>query len=196
MSSSCQASRLRLCSAVLLMAALFAPCSFGQVSDGNLVGTVYDTSGKVVPDASVGARNTATGVLAETKSDQSGAYRFNNLPVGTYSVTVSSAGFASRELKDLSVDLNKTATANITLSIGTATQSIEVVDSAALIDTTTAQISNIFVSRLASDLPVAANPTGGYLNLSLLGAGVASSAESAREPVLRWAASVRATTTS
>ena len=154
---------------------LFAACSFGQVADGNLVGTVYDTSGKVVPDASVGAKNTATGVLAETKSDQSGAYRFNNLPVGSYSVTVSSAGFASRELKDLSVDLNKTATANITLSIGTATQSVEVVDSAALIDTTTAQIANIFASRLASDLPVAANPAGGYLNLSLLGAGVASS---------------------
>ena len=69
--------------------------SFGQVTDGNLVGTIYDTSGKVVPDASVGAKNTATGVIAETKSDQSGAYRFNNLPVGSYSVTVSSAGFAS-----------------------------------------------------------------------------------------------------
>ncbi len=158
-----------------LAATLFAMGSFGQVTDGNLVGTIYDVSGKVVPGASVGATNTATGVIAETKSDQSGAYRFNNLPVGTYSVTVSSAGFASRELKDLSVDLNKIATANITLSIGTATQSVDVVDSAALIDTSTAQIGNIFASRLASDLPVAANPTGGYLNLSLLGAGVASS---------------------
>ena len=49
------------------------------------------------------------------------------------------------------------------------------VDSTTLIDTTTAQIANIFASRLASDLPVAANPAGGYLNLSLLGAGVASS---------------------
>ena len=175
MSWSCHASQVRRFSAVLLTAVLFAAFSFGQVADGNLVGTVYDTSGKVVPDASVGARNTATGVLAETKSDQSGAYRFNNLPVGTYSVTVSSPGFASRELKDLTVELNKIATANITLSIGTTTESVEVVDSAALIDTTTAQISNIFASRLASDLPVASNPAGGYLNLSLLGAGVASS---------------------
>jgi len=175
MSWSCQAPLLRFFSAVFLTVMLLAACSFGQVTDGNLVGTVYDASGKVIADASVGARNVATGVLAETKSDQSGAYRFNNLPVGNYSVTVSSAGFASRELKDLSVDLNTTATANITLSVGTASQSVEVVDSAALIDTTTAQISNIFASRLASDLPVAANPAGGYLNLSLLGAGVGSS---------------------
>ena len=176
MSSSCQASRRRRFSvAILLTAALLAVCSFGQVTDGNLVGTIYDASGKVIPDASVGAKNTATGVTAETKSDQSGAYRFNNLPVGSYSVTVSSAGFASSQIKDLSVELNKTATANVTLAVGTATESIDVVASTTLIDTTTAQIANIFASRLASDLPVAANPAGGYLNLSLLGAGVASS---------------------
>jgi hypothetical protein len=172
MSSSRHTSPLFL---MVLTTSFLAISSFGQVTDGNLVGTIYDVSGKVVPEASVAAKNTATGVIAETKSDQSGAYRFNNLPVGSYNVTVSSAGFAGRELKDLSVDLNKIATANITLSVGTATDSVEVVDSAALIDTTTAQISNIFASRMASDLPVAANPTGGYLNLSLLGAGVASS---------------------
>ena len=149
--------------------------SFGQVTDGNLVGTIYDVSGKVVADASVSAKNTATGVVAETKSDESGAYRFNNLPVGGYNVIVSSAGFKSAQLNDLSVELNKTATANVTLSIGTATQSVEVMESSTLIDTTTAQIANIFTSRLSSDLAVAADPAGGYLNLSLLGAGVASS---------------------
>ncbi len=175
MHSFCRASRLlRFASAILLTAGLSAVNGFGQVTDGNLVGTVYDASGKVIPDASVGATNTATGVTAETKSDQSGAYRFNNLPVGSYSVAVSAAGFAGTQIKDLSVELSKTATANVTLAVGTVTESIDVVDSAALIDTTTAQIVNIFASRLAADLPVAANPAGGYLNLSLLGAGVAS----------------------
>ncbi len=175
MYSFCQASRLlRFGSAILLTAGLSAVSGYGQVTDGNLIGTVYDTSGKVIPAASVGATNTATGVTAEAKSDQSGVYRFNNLPVGSYSVTVSSAGFASTQIKDLSVELNKTATANVTLSVGTVTESIDVVDSAALIDTTTVQITNIFASRLAADLPVAASPAGGYLNLALLGAGVAS----------------------
>lgn len=175
MYSSCQGSRLlRVASVILLTAGLSAVSSFGQVTDGNLVGTVYDASGKVIPDASVGATNTATGVTAGTKADQSGVYRFNNLPVGSYSVTVSAAGFASTQIKGLSLELNKTATANVTLSVGTVATSIDVVDSAALIDTTTAQIANIFASRLAADLPVAANPAGGYLNLALLGAGVAS----------------------
>ena len=153
---------------------LLAMNSFAQVADGNLVGTVYDASGKVIPEAGIAAKNTATGVVAETKADQGGAYRFNNLPVGSYSVTASSAGFASTQIKDLSIELNKTATANVTLAVGAVAESIDVVDSSTLIDTTTAQIANIFASRLASDLPVAANPAGGYLNLSLLGAGVAS----------------------
>ena len=100
MSSSRRTSPLFLS---LLISALLAMNSFGQVTDGNLVGTVYDASGKVIPDAAVGAKNTSTGVIAETKSDQSGAYRFNNLPVGSYSVTVSSAGFGSTQIKDLIV---------------------------------------------------------------------------------------------
>jgi len=159
----------------IVLATSFSMISaFGQATDGNLIGTVYDASGKVVADAGVSAQNTATGVTAETKSDQSGAYRFNNLPVGSYSVTVSSTGFARAQIKDLSVELNKTATANVTLAVGTATESVDVVDATTLIDTTTAQIANIFASRLASDLAIAADPSGGYLNLSLLGAGVAS----------------------
>jgi hypothetical protein len=171
MSSSRHTSPIFL---LLLTASFLAMISFGQVTDGNLVGTVYDASGKVVPDAAIGAVNTATGVKAETKSDQNGAYHFNNLPVGSYGVIVSSAGFSSTELKDLAIELNKTATANVTLSVGAANAEVEVVSSTTLIDTTTAQIANIFASRLAADLPVAANPAGGYLNLSLLGAGVAS----------------------
>src|ERR1700676_1190849 len=95
---------------ILLTTGMAAVSSFGQVTDGNLVGTVYDASGRVVPDAGVQAKNTATGITAETKSDQGGAYRFNNLQVGSYSVTVSAAGFASTQMKDLSVELNKIAT--------------------------------------------------------------------------------------
>ena len=117
---------LRFYVGIVFTSLLLAVSSFGQVTDGNLVGTVYDASGKVVTDAAVGAKNTATGVIAETKSDSSGTYRFNNLPVGTYDVTVSSAGFASTRIKELSVELNKTATANVTLSVGTVAESVEV----------------------------------------------------------------------
>src|SRR5689334_15674596 len=120
---------------ILAMTVLPAVNSFAQSADGNLVGTVYDASGKVVADASVMAKNTATGVISATKSDPSGAYRFNNLPVGSYSVITSSAGFASTQISDLGVELNKTATANFTLAVSTVAESVDIVASSALIDT-------------------------------------------------------------
>ncbi|HJZ97672.1 MAG TPA: hypothetical protein VKE70_14280, partial [Candidatus Solibacter sp.] len=70
-------------------------------------------------------------------------------------------------------DLNKTTTANVTLEVGSVSTALEVTDSAALLDTTTAQVANNYNSRVAADLPTAA-VTGGVLNLSLLGAGVSS----------------------
>lgn len=174
MSSLTLGARLFRTASIALAVSCFAVTSFGQVTDGNLIGTIYDPSGKVIAEAHVAAKNTETGVISDTKSDQSGAYRFHNLPVGNYTLTVSSAGFATTQLKDVGIQLNKTATANLTLAVGTVAESVQVVDSTTLIDTTTAQIANIYVSRLAADLPVSANPAGGYLNLSLLGAGVAS----------------------
>jgi len=171
MSSSRQTTSCLL--AIFASAAILAVTGLGQVADGNLVGTVYDATGKTIPEASIAAKNIASGVVAETKSDQSGAYRFNDLLVGVYSVTVTSQGFSSTQINDLSIELNKTATANVTLAVSAVAESIDVVESTTLIDTTTAQIANIFASRLAADNPVAAYPAGGYLNLSLLGAGVA-----------------------
>jgi len=77
-------------------------------------------------------------------------------------------------LSPVAVELSKTTTANISLQVGTVSFTIEVVAAPSLIDTTTAQIANIYPTRMASDLAVAANTSGGYVNLSLLGAGVAS----------------------
>ena len=81
MSSSRRTSAFFL--TIFAIAAPLAVNCFGQVADGNLVGTVYDASGKVIPEASVTAKNIATGVAAETKADPTGAYRCNNLLVGT-----------------------------------------------------------------------------------------------------------------
>jgi len=158
-----------------LTGTLLASHALGQVADGNIVGSVFDPSGAAVPNAKVDAQNVASGVRSSAKSDGTGAYRFNNLLVGNYTITVSVSGFATTALKQVPVELSRTTTVNVKLEIGTVETTVEVTDLRALIDSTTAQISNFYPSRLAADLPAAANPTGGYLNLSLLGAGVASS---------------------
>ena len=153
-----------------------APCAFGQTIDGNIIGTVFDATGAVVPGAEVSAVNNATGVRSQTTTDANGTYRFNNLPVGIYNVTVKKPGFTDAVLGDLAVELNKTATGNVTIKLGTVTTQVEVVEATPTIDTTTVQVQNTFQGDQIVNLPIIENSASffGAYNLSLLGAGVAS----------------------
>ncbi|MFM2123923.1 MAG: hypothetical protein RL328_374, partial [Acidobacteriota bacterium] len=148
---------------------------FGQVTNGNLTGVILDPSGAAVSKATVQVESLATGLKAVATTDDIGKYKLNSLPVGSYRLTASATGFQTVSLASVDVDLSKTTTAHVTLTLGQQNESITVTDTPSLIDTTTAQISNLFTTRMSSDLAVASNPTGGYLNLSLLGAGVSSS---------------------
>ena len=158
---------------VALLLALTAPL-FAQLTSGNIVGAVYDPSGAIIPGATLVATNTATGATSTTTSTSAGDYRFENLPVGTYDLTVTAPGFAKAELKGISVLLNATPTENIKLSVGQSTATIEVSSTAVAIDTTTATIQNTFSTKQVTDLPTTATGSG-VLNLALLNAGVASS---------------------
>lgn len=163
---------MKLLSCLLLTAAL-ACQMFGQAAAGNITGTVADASGAAVPKAKVDLQNLQTGVSNSTTTDSSGVYRVSNLLIGNYTLTVNAPGFTNKTLKDIAIELNKTTTANVSLEVGGVATSLEVVDAAALIDTTTAQVANTYDRRSAADLPVATN-TFGVLNLSLLGAGISS----------------------
>ncbi len=146
----------------------------GQATDGNVTGAVMDTTGAVIPGASVELENIATGVKRSTETDAAGLYRFNNVLVGTYRVTARAAGFSAATLENVSVTLNRTTTANVTLQVGEVATQVEVVEAPALIDTTTATVGSAFGAREAIYNPVSALPLGVY-NLALMGAGVASS---------------------
>jgi hypothetical protein len=163
---------MKLVSCLLLTAAL-AGQLFGQAAAGNITGTVVDASGAAVPKAKVDLTNAQTGVVSSTITDTSGVYRVSNLLVGTYNLTVNAPGFTNKTIKDVAIELNKNTTANISLEVGAVATSLEVVDAAAMIDTTTAQVGSTYDKRAAADLPVATN-TFGVLNLSLLGAGISS----------------------
>ncbi|MBV9155545.1 MAG: TonB-dependent receptor, partial [Acidobacteriaceae bacterium] len=101
-------------------------------------------------------------------------YRFENLPVGTYTITVNAAGFAKSEVQNVSVELNQTVTTNVTLAVGKSTTSVEVSTAAVAIDTTTAQVQSTFETKQITDLPVTATGSG-VLNLALLAPGVGTS---------------------
>src|SRR5579863_5327661 len=66
---------------------------YGQGGVGQIVGTVVDPSGAVVAGATITARETSTGVATEIKTNPDGVYRFTDLAIGDYSLTVSATGF-------------------------------------------------------------------------------------------------------
>jgi hypothetical protein len=157
-----------------LLAAGGAIACYGQAISGDLVGTVQDASGAAVPNAAVVATNTATNTNSSTATNSNGEYRISNLLPGTYSVSAMAQGFNKSTLANVAVNLNQTATANLTLQVGTMTASVDVVEANAAIDTTTAQIENTFTTTQAADLPNTSSGLG-VINLSLLQAGVSSS---------------------
>jgi len=148
-----------------------------QVISGDLVGTILDKSAAVVPGARVEATKTDTGVKYETKANENGEYRFNNLPVGSYSVSASAADFATSTVNGTVVELNKTSTLQITLEVKGAATTVEVTGAPATLDTTTAQLQSTFEAKDLGDsaLTVSGGTGSGVLNLSLLSAGVATS---------------------
>src|ERR1700733_10325998 len=148
-----------------------------QVISGDLVGTILDQTGAVVPGARVEATKTDTGVNYETRANETGEYRLNNLPVGTYSVSASAPNFATSTINGTSIELNKTSTLQITLEVKGTITSVEVSGAPATLDTTTAQLQSTFEAKDLGDsaLTVSGGLGSGVLNLSLLSAGVATS---------------------
>src|SRR2546425_2063784 len=81
--------------ALVIALAGLAPAVLAQTIDGNLTGTVVDPTGATVPNATVEVTNTATGIKSTQRTGVDGLYRFNNLPVGNYDVTVTASGFTT-----------------------------------------------------------------------------------------------------
>jgi hypothetical protein len=158
--------------------ALFTTFTFAQTTSGDLVGTVKDPSGAIIPNANVTVTNEATGVAVSMKSGSAGEFRASNLLPGQYDLAVSSAGFQPYTLHGITVELNKASTTNVTLSVGANTTVEVAAEAGVALDTTTTNLTQTFSNTELTDLPSTASggSTGfGVLNASLLSPGVASS---------------------
>jgi hypothetical protein len=152
---------------------------YGQAIESVLLGEVTDASGAGVSGATITALNKDTGVKSTTTTSSNGEYRFNSVAVGRYDVSASASGFTTATVADVALELNHTATINISLQVGTVNTSVEVTAAAALLDTSTAQLQTTYTTSAAENMGAAAFSKtingSGIWNLSLLGAGVTSS---------------------
>ena len=112
---------------IALLLLLTLPAAAGaQVLYGSLVGNVSDDTGAAVPGATVTIRNKGTGTSRDATTDATGAYRFDTVQPGTYSVTVQLTGFRTLTRPDIPVTLNTTARADAKLQVGQLTESVTV----------------------------------------------------------------------
>src|SRR5262245_31238414 len=105
---------------------LLATAAFAQSDRGTLTGTVTDPANAVVPAAKVTARHADTGGLFETVTTPTGNYTLASLPIGLYDLTVESPGFSKKIQTGVRVQVAQTTRIDVTLQVGTATESVTV----------------------------------------------------------------------
>jgi hypothetical protein len=159
----------------LIALLIFSANLFGQASDGILVGSITDASGSAVVNAALQLDNVATGIRYSAKTDELGQYRFNNIPAGKYKLVTTAAGFGNTTVENINIEANLTATVNVSMQVGSLSESVSVIEAPAVIDTTTARLQTTFNTRQAEVLPTTGIGILGVINLSLLSAGVSSS---------------------
>jgi len=134
---------------VLATLLCFAVALYGQSDLGSIQGFVKDPSGATVPNAKVTARN-QTGLERQTVTNESGFYVVTNIPPGFYTITVEAAGFKKHESTDNKLDPSATLALDASLTVGAATEVVEVTSTASVLQTESASVQKT-VSRQQID---------------------------------------------
>jgi hypothetical protein len=139
---------------------------------GSIAGTVQDPQGAVVASAAVHAVDVATGAKFSSQSNSQGYFELLSLPLGSYNLTVEASGFRTLHLGGVVVVAGRTNTlSELTLEVGSASETVTVEATAPLVDSTSSQIGGDFDTQIVQDLP---NAGGGFDNLVLFVPGVAN----------------------
>lgn len=128
-----------------------------QTVTGSITGTVTDSSGAVVPNAAVAARNVATGVETTTRSNQSGVYNFQFLPIGSYSVIVNASGFAKTTAGPLRLEIDQIAKVDIKLQVGQTSTTVKVNAEGAVLQTQSSTLATTVTANTIENLPLSGN---------------------------------------
>ncbi|HEV2272629.1 MAG TPA: carboxypeptidase regulatory-like domain-containing protein [Acidobacteriaceae bacterium] len=138
-----------------ILALTFFTCSaFGQVTTGTILGTVHDSSGAVVNDATVTITDTSKGTVSQYKTDANGDYNVPYLIPGSYSISVEKQGFKRSVSSDVVLDVDQHARVDFTMQIGQVAETVEVAASAPLIRLDSAELGEVIGKRQVEQLPL------------------------------------------
>ena len=146
--------------AVAIFVLVTAGAALSQSDRGTIAGTVLDSSGGVVTNASVTATDSETGAKYSATTGPTGGYRLYDLRVGVYGVSVSAPGFKTVDKTGVVVQINTTASLDFSLQPGDVKETLTVVADAPGLQTESSEIGTVVDKRQIEELPLALNSTG------------------------------------
>jgi len=159
---------------LLTIIAVITLCCTGLLAQqtlGGITGEVMDTSGAVIPNATVTVLEENTSLTRTTVTNATGGYTFTNLPIGTYTITYTAAGFGVQKTPHIPVQAGRTATLNASLKVAQAAGDTIEVEAAPLmnaVDTTNGYVME------TSEISAAPLPTGSFTGLATQSTGVSA----------------------
>jgi hypothetical protein len=157
----------------LRLALVFSPVlMWAQGSSvGNITGVVSDPSGSAIPGAALVIRNVNTNQSRQTSTNSSGLYSLTSLPVGTYELKVTAAGFQTSEVNDIKVDVGATLRQDVAMKVGQVSETVEVAAQAPVLNTENASTGQIIEAKRVTELPLNGRD---FQQLQLLSPGTVS----------------------
>src|SRR5881296_2379616 len=133
---------------------IYANVVAAQTTSTEVLGTVTDATGAVVPNASISLLRVGTGEKRQSVTDTSGNYSFPLIEIGEYTVTAESQGFKTQSKTGIVVELQQKARVNFQLEVGAASEKVEVVATGVELKTDDASLGATIDHRRVTELPV------------------------------------------
>jgi hypothetical protein len=158
------------CTLLMMLLLLYPSHMSAQLATADVLGTVTDSTGAVVPDAKVTIRNTGTGITQTTQSGKTGEYLFSHLQIGTYKLTVEAKGFKTSTTTGVTLAVGDRARMDAKLEVGSQVETVEVESvTAPALQTDSSEMSTLISTTAVADLPLNGR---NITNLVQLSAGV------------------------
>ena len=152
-----------------------------QVTTADLVGTIRDATGGVVPGVTVSVTNEATGVTRSATTGEGGTYSFTALPPGLYKLTAELSGFRKVERTGVALQVNQRAQIDMVLEVGLLTETVKIEGTPPLLESQSSVLGTVIQEQQVQELPLNGR---NFVQLATLTAGVSGAGSGMRGTIM------------
>ncbi len=138
----------------LLLMSIGAQRLYSQAATASITGTIFDSSGAVIPGANINAKNTGTGISRTTVTDNQGRYNLPDLAIGSYDVQATKTGFQTLIKKGIVLTVGAEPVADFQLPVGQTGETVSVEATVSQVETETSTLSSLVGESQMRELPL------------------------------------------